>query len=747
MTPKPKAQSAPKSAPKSAATLPDAPMPSTGYVAPVASMPFSLQVLALFAPGGEIDKNFDHYLPRSGQQAMAQAVADAIETGQMLVVEAGTGVGKTFAYLAPVLLSGQRALVSTATKTLQDQLFKRDLPELARVLGTPVHMALLKGRSSYLCLHRMDMAAAELQRMGERAALADLVQVRSWAQTTTNGDLAELPFLAEQSPLLPHITSSRENCLGSECPQYRNCYVNLARKEALVADIVVVNHHLFFADMMVREAGVAELLPTVETYIFDEAHQLNETGIQFLGDNLSTSQALDLARDILAAGLQQARGLQDWQMWASMLERATRDMRLAAGRHQMANRGGEGSVRLRWVEDAPEGVHAEDWRAALAAWGQACSNLIPPLTECTELGPDFKRLLQRVEELQALCTTFQQARPKAFVRWLDVGQQLRLIQSPLDIGKTMQAKLFGKLAKMDNTSMDNTSAALDEENGSLSSPENETDLEDTEFAHAPETPRKAWVFTSATLGDDDNLSWFTKPCGLTSAQCLRVESPFDYEKQTALYLPRPFLRPNEPEHSTEVAKIAEQAAKALGGRVLVLTTTLRSLSEISTHLKTSLAGTGIEVLVQGEGAKQALIARFQEQTGQPNKAGTVLLGSASFWEGVDVPGDALQVLIIDKLPFPPPKDPLVEARSQKIEGEGGNPFVDYHLAEAAVMLKQGTGRLIRRESDTGILVVCDPRLYSMGYGRKLLSSLPRMRIFQQESDFAQALHSLQKQNQ
>jgi ATP-dependent DNA helicase DinG len=627
---------------------------------------------------------------------MALAVARAIESGGALVVEAGTGVGKTFSYLVPALLSGERVLLSTATKTLQDQLYGRDLPRLVEALGLPVRTALLKGRASYLCLHRMEIARRESS-LVDRTAMRSLAKIEQWSQGTRTGDLAELPGLDERSPLIPLVTSTRENCLGAQCPKFRQCHVNQARKEALAADVVVINHHLFFADLAVRESGMAELLPTVRVAIFDEAHQLNETGVQFLGAQLTTGQLLDLARDTLAAGLQFARGLVDWQGVVSALERAARELRLSVGRTAPG-------ARLRWVDEAPEGVRATAWAQALALLRDALAQALEALSTVSEIAPDFERLIERADELSRRVERFASACDADSVRWVDAGTQLRLVQSPLDIAHAVREKLLR---------------------------EGQADAS-----------TRSWIFTSATLGDDERLTWFTEPCGLAQADVLRVESPFDYASQAALYVPRELPRPNDPGHSAAVAKLAAEGALRLAGRTMVLTTTLRALRAIGDELQARFGSSGeLEVLVQGQWPKRRLIERFREghSLGRP---GCVLVASASFWEGVDVPGEALQLVVIDKLPFPPPNDPLVEARSQRLESQGRNPFNEYFVAEAAVALKQGAGRLIRRESDQGVLAVCDTRLATMGYGKRLLAALPPMRQLRSREEWLEALDAL-----
>ena len=684
------------------------------------------------------------FQPRAGQTDMALAVSQTLEQGGQLVVEAGTGVGKTYAYLVPVLLSGQRALVSTATKALQDQLFSRDIPRLVEVLGLPIRVALLKGRSNYLCLHRMGQArhSHEAAQPGAQRALA---KIETWAQSTRTGDMAELSGLDERSSLWPLVTSTRDNCLGSSCPSYRACHVNLARKEAMASDVVVINHHLFFADMAVRESGVAELLPTVRVTVFDEAHQLNEIGVNFLGQQLSTVQLLELSRDVLATGLQLARGLVDWQALTHQLEKSSRDLRLAAGMHH-------GSVRLRWTEAVPEGVDAADWSAALRQLDSALVQLSDGLQTVAELAPDFQRLLERALELAKKAHVFAQMPDPECVRWAEVSAQLRLIESPLDI-----AQAFSSLTQSVPVADPNTPALSASGEGIEVGDAGEDEQEDEDDLQAlmAGDPRwnadrpagnglgqRAWIFTSATLGDEPTLRWFTEPCGLTSAQVMQVTSPFDYARQAALYVPSHLPKPGDPGHAGHVAQLVAEAVHVLGGRTLVLTTTLSAMRSIGEYLQTRIdPAAHVEVLVQGQSPKRRLMERFREGAGE-GRAGCVLVASASFWEGFDVPGDALQLVVIDKLPFPPPGDPLFEARSQRITREGRSAFAEHALPEAAVALKQGAGRLIRSETDQGVLVVCDARLTSMSYGRRLIRGLPEMRRLTDHADFLATLRQL-----
>ncbi|MBE7425266.1 MAG: ATP-dependent DNA helicase [Burkholderiaceae bacterium] len=635
---------------------------------------------------GELAAGDPAFVERHAQLAMARAVARAIEQRQALVAEAGTGVGKTFAYLVPLLLSGRRALVSTATKSLQDQLFLRDLPRLRRSLRQPARLALLKGRASYLCLHRLRQAR-DSATLPDRFAVRTLARVEQWASVTRSGDLAELGGLDERSPVIPLVTSTRDNCLGTECPSYRDCHLMRARRDAMAADLVVINHHLFFADLALRDSGVAELLPTVDAVVFDEAHQLVDSGVQFLGVQLGSGQLIDFARDLLAAGLAQARGLRDWAALAAGCERAARDLRLACAG---ALREPRGTIKLAWRERAEAPVFG----AALAALHAALQRCVDALDDLLGSAPDLARLAQRAIELTQRVASFAGDAAADRVRWIDVSpRDARLIESPLDIR-----------------------ALLAEQRASAA---------------------RCWIFTSATLGDDEPLSWFSQAAALEDAPKLRVDSPFDYRRHARVWVPSQLPRPNEAGHPAAIGELAAMLAGRLGGRTFVLTTTLRVLEPIAQALRDAAQrdDLALEVLVQGSQPRRLLLERFADGRGR------VLVGSQSFWEGIDVPGDALQCVLIDKLPFPPPNDPLVQARAQALRARGRDPFDDYFVADAAVSLKQGAGRLIRHEDDRGLLVIGDVRLRRMGYGQRLLRALPPMTPLDNE---AQALGWLEE---
>lgn len=644
---------------------------------------------------GPLAHSVEGFAPREGQRAMANAVAQTLEQGGVLVVEAGTGIGKTFAYLLPALLSGGRVLLSTATKALQDQLFGRDIPQLLAALGLPSRVALLKGRTSYLCLSRLAQArhTGLLQRPADLRALA---LVEQWALATHSGDMAELSALDEQSLVLPLVTSTRDNCTGSKCPQFQSCHVYRARREAMAADVVVINHHLFFADWNIKESGVAELLPTVNAVVFDEAHQLNEIGIQFLGTQLGTGQILAWVRDLVSVGLLHARGLADWQDLAMRLEGALAEWQLVC---QMPS---APPTRLRWVADAPQGLAPAQWRHAVGQVEVALSMASAAVARVADAAAELAALHERALLLAERLAHFNQPPPQGGVRWIECGVRLRMLESPLNIAQALRERV-------------------------------------AERAAAGGGP--AWVFTSATLGSDAGLASFVAMHGLEGATVLQVASPFDYLRQARLYIPTGFPKPSDPRHSDHVADLVAQASAVLGGRTLVLTTTLRAMRRIAQVLRAGLAPhSGLEVLVQGEASKRDLLARFAADSA----SGHVLVATGAFWEGVDVPGDALQMVVIDKIPFAPPDDPVVEAHCQQLEADGKSAFIHYQVPQAAMALKQGVGRLIRRETDRGVLVICDVRLLQMGYGRSLLASLPSMPLLTQPTEFQQALRALTK---
>lgn len=659
-------------------------------------MALAQTVDAVFAPDGPLARFHGRYSPRAGQIAMARAVAITLTEGGQLVVEAGTGVGKTFAYLVPVLMSGRRAIVSTATKALQDQLALRDIPRLLQALQTPVRVSVLKGRSSYLCLNRLGFARQHLDAV-DIVNQRQVAVLERWATHTLSGDLAEMPDWPDQSVLEPLVTSTRENCLGSTCPQSSQCFVNRARAAAMEAEVVVVNHHLFFADLNVRESGVAQLLPQTQAVVFDEAHQLNDIGVQFLGQQWSTRQVDALCKDLYKQSTHLAMGSGVWRDWISAVLQST--LQLKAMCASVAS-----GQTLTWGQMYPQGLEESSWQLCIATITEALRSLCALVQLVQESEPSLAQLAARTKQCLDTLEFFAAPVMAGYVRWIECSSHLKMCCSPLDVGKTLALHM--------------------------------------EAHEPPPFGPRAWIFTSATLGVDADFALFRNACGLEKSRVLKVDSPFDYADQAALYIPEEFPLPADPLHSLEVAHLAAKAASALGGRTMVLTTSLRAMHTIGAALQQQLAITGrLDVLVQGQLSKQEILSRFSAAS-DPNQVGQVVVASASFWEGVDIPGDALQLVIIDKIPFLSPDGALTQAREAQIQSRGKSPFRDFHLPYAALGLKQGAGRLIRSESDSGVLVICDPRLRDKSYGKKLLSALPKMRSVTNAQEFQNELRML-----
>jgi len=604
---------------------------------------------------------------------MAQAVARTIDDGGQLVAEAGTGTGKTFAYLVPALLSGGKVIVSTGTKTLQDQLFNRDLPLVRDALKLPITVALLKGRANYVCHHHLQRARAE-DSLATRADVRYLQRIESFARTSVSGDKAELGDVPDNASIWSQVTSTRETCLGGECPRYADCFVMKARKDALAADVVVINHHLFLADVVLKDEGLADLLPHCNTVILDEAHQLPETATLFFGEQLTAGQAAELARDAEIESLKVARDYAPLPDAASALTLAVRRLRLAAG---------EAAGKY----TRSEALHRPGFVAALDGLAEALRRLASELAGAAERSDELAQCAGRATELCSRLARWHESDDPDWIRWLDVtphGWQLHA--SPLSVAEI--------------------------------------------FARQVQDSARSWIFTSATLAVNGDFALYRSELGLADAATGCWESPFDYDRQALLYVPQDLPPPNSFEHTDAVVAAALPVLEASRGRAFLLFTTLRALERARSGLAAAFARHGLDypLLVQGEGSRSELLSRFRRL------GNAVLLGSQSFWEGVDVPGDALSVVVIDKLPFAPPDDPLLAARLAHIERLGGNAFLDYQLPEAAISLKQGAGRLIRTETDRGVLMICDRRLAEKPYGRRILAALPPMRRTRELAD-------------
>ncbi|MEM5401850.1 ATP-dependent DNA helicase [Paraburkholderia unamae] len=698
--------------------------------APMLSARRAAELEELFAADGLLAREIDGYLPRAAQIEMARAVAAAMEAAAQslpdpaafelqsrparrvergapaqpaageaaraaaengdntLIVEAGTGTGKTYAYLVPAMLWGGKVVVSTGTKHLQDQLFARDIPTVRDALAVPVSVAMLKGRANYLC-HYYLQRTADNGRLPSRQETAYLQEIVRFAKITRSGDKAELASVPETAAVWSMVTSTRDNCLGQECPHYKDCFVMQARREAQQADIVVVNHHLFFADIMLRDTGMAELLPSANTIIFDEAHQLPETATLFFGETLSTAQFLELARDCVAEGLSHARDAVEWVKLGAALERAARDVRLAFK---------EDSLRLS-ITQLPEDHPLFD---ALDALQTELGKLATALAGQAERAESIGACLRRARELQGILagwTAPQGAAPARETRKADADGQDDNAHAPDDADEKVRwVEVFSHTVQLHETPL--SVAPI--------------------FAKQRAGVPRTWVFTSATLSVRGDFTHYAAQMGLSSRRSMTLPSPFDYPTQGLLYVPRNMPQPSSPQFTDAVFDAALPAIEASGGGVFMLCTTLRAVDRIAQKLRDTIEARGwnTPLLVQGDASRTELLERFRAY------GNAILVGSQSFWEGVDVRGDALSLVVIDKLPFAPPDDPVLAARLDALAKKGLSPFAVHQLPQAVITLKQGAGRLIRAETDRGVLMICDTRLVDKPYGRRIWQSLP-----------------------
>ncbi len=613
----------------------------------------------LLGPDGPFAALIPGFAARAGQREMALAVEDALAANARLIVECGTGTGKTLAYLVPALLSGRRVIVSTGTRHLQDQIFRRDLPLVRDALALPVEAAMLKGRANYLCRQRLARAAE-----GGADPWPDtneaLARVALWAARTSSGDIEEMEEVEADSPVWSRVTSTSENCLGTRCPDYERCHVNRARARALKADVVVVNHHLFCADLVLREEGFGQLLPDVDAVIFDEAHQLPETAGSLLATAVSGRQLTDLVRDALAEETQ-AHSAVALAPAGGALQQAVAELGA-----QFPQREGRGAM---------EDLASPAFHRGVELVKQRLADFCGLLEQAAATGPGLERCWQRGAGLADDLEQLTEREHSDRVQWYETTpQSFRLCSTPLEAGSA--------------------------------------------FWRQVPAGERAWVFTSATLAVGDDFGLFQRALGLEAATTARWESPFDYRRQALLYLPDAMPEPQAGDYIATVVERALPVLDASGGRTFMLFTSHRSLQQARRGLESKCR---YPLLVQGDAPRMRLLERFRAL------GNAVLLGTASFWEGVDVRGEALSCVIIVKLPFASPDDPVLRARLAHLESRGEDPFMTLQLPQAVLALKQGVGRLIRDVDDRGVLMLCDPRVRSRGYGRRFLRSLPEMR--------------------
>lgn len=616
---------------------------------------------ACFSETGLLSDVVPGFSPRALQQTMAEAVEATLAERSTLIVEAGTGTGKTYAYLIPALLSGLKTLISTATKNLQDQLFQRDLPVLVKALGRPIKTVLLKGRANYLCRYRLELYYQD-GRFTQGQLISELLAVREWAQHTRHGDLAEISELPDDALVFPYVTSTIDNCLNQECPFFSDCFLMKARRAAQEADVLVVNHHLFFADFVLRDAGHAELLPEMDAIVFDEAHALPEIASQFLGTSLSSRQLQDLLKDIE----REYHALtQDTPQLPIVIER----LKLALQRMRQAF--GSENQRASW-SSVSKRTELQSVLSSIKTEFSFLNELLSALSERSQgLENCFERAVMLLEKFNAL----MHATPEGQIHWFETyTQSFTVTLTPMVIAP--------------------------------------------QFRAYRETSKAAFILTSATLSVDQKMTHFSEILGLENATLLQLDSPFQYEKQALFYVPRGIHDPQTSLYTESVIQSALPVIEACGGRTFLLFTSHRALKRAAELLQPQLS---YPLLIQGCMSNAQLLEKYREL------GNAVLLGTYSFWEGVDIRGEALSCVIIDKLPFTNISDPILNARVQALKKQGRDPFHVYQLPQAVIALKQGVGRLIRDEQDRGVLMLCDPRLIARPYGETFLKSLPNMR--------------------
>ncbi|AHG77497.1 ATP-dependent DNA helicase [Mannheimia varigena] len=617
------------------------------------------KILHAFSDDGLLSQNINGFRPRKAQLEMAQAVGKAVKFATPVVVEAGTGTGKTFAYLVPALLSGKKTIVSTGSKNLQDQLFNRDLPTIQKALKYKGKVALLKGRANYLCLERLEQVTA-MGVLGDKSVLADLKKVSTWQNSSKTGDLSECITIAEDSPILPQLVSTTESCLGSDCPHFKDCYVVQARRKAMEADVVVVNHHLFCADMAVKETGFGELIPEAELVIFDEAHQLPDIASQYFGQSLSSRQLFDICKDTNIVYRTELKDAAQLGKAADHLTKVVQDFRLLMG--------GEGQIRGN-LRDLFRDKKVVDGLVKVAENIDFLSEVVKKSLGRSET---LDKIFERLAEVKARLKKLMDTTVTGYCYWYEAnGRSFGLHITPLTV-----ADKFGEQLK---------------------------------------NQQIGWVFTSATLEVGGTFEHFCQRLGIENAEQLVLQSPFDYHNQSLLCVPRYLPDTNKSHTLTALGQLLKPVIEANKGRCFLLCTSYYMMRGLADFLREH---SSLNVLLQGETSKSRLLEKFVKEDN------AVLVATQSFWEGIDVRGDDLSLVIIDKLPFTSPDEPLLKARMEDCKLQGGDPFNDIQIPEAVITLKQGVGRLIRDVTDRGVIIICDSRLVMRNYGQTFLKSLP-----------------------
>ncbi|NQY34893.1 MAG: ATP-dependent DNA helicase [Alteromonadaceae bacterium] len=630
-----------------------------------------------FSSSGFLAKIIEGYSPRQPQIDMAVEVATAIEKQSCLIVEAGTGTGKTFAYLIPALLADKKVIVSTGTKNLQEQLFHKDIPLIRKALATNAKIALLKGRANYLCVYRLDQYKHSRGQL-DAMSLSDFVNVQKWAVSTTTGDIGELVNVAEGSSVFPYITSTLDNCLAKDCPNYSDCYLIDARKKAIEADVIVVNHHLFFADMALKDTGFGELIPRADVVIFDEAHQIADIASEYFGEAFSTRQLLDLCSDVLKEYRTTLTDVKQLGKAAEKLQRTSQEFRLLF-KHD--------PERGNWREKCKQ----QQFSQAFLAIKTDLDFLYQVIKLCISRNEAIDNCFDRAVTLLSKYDVMVNTEAFGMSFWYETTRRhVVLHQTPLSVSEKFSAYVASSNA--------------------------------------------GWIFTSATLAVNEQFKHFSQQLGLENSAQLLLDSPFDYQLQSQLVVPRYLPAANDKGRAAALVNLAKPLIEASKGACFMLFTSYRMMNQVAELLAEDVDN---PLLIQGQMGKHKLLSEFVE------RPDAVLLATASFWEGVDVRGHKLTCVIIDKLPFASPDDPLLQARSEDVKRQGGDPFTEIQLPQAVIALKQGVGRLIRDVSDKGVLVICDDRLVNRPYGEVFLKSLPNM---QRSRDLDQAVRFLKQIN-